>query len=217
PENPSGTALITVDKNGENTIVVASGSNAALSKEDVSVAVDVIQSASAVLLQLEIPLETVEYTIDLAAAAAVPIILNPAPARPLQPSLLSKVSILTPNESEAELLTGIHVYDEASAKAAAEKLMDLGIKHVIITMGSQGAFVCSPIEFQMVKAPVVRALDTTAAGDVFNGALAVALAEQKGLAEAIDFACRAASISVTRLGAQASAPYRNELNELTAS
>lgn len=211
-ENPSGTALITVDKNGENTIVVASGANGALSREDVLSASESIQSAAVLLLQLEIPLSTVEYAIELANAASVPIILNPAPACSLPSSLLSKISILTPNESEVEMLTGIRIQDEQSAANAAKDLLDMGVGHVIITMGAQGAFLHGAHEHILIRAPVVRALDTTAAGDVFNGALAVALAERMGMKEAVDFACRAASISVTRLGAQASAPYRNELN-----
>ncbi|PWT74375.1 MAG: ribokinase [Bacteroidetes bacterium] len=211
PENPSGIALITVDKNGENSIVVASGCNAALSSEDVMNASESIQSAAVLLLQLEIPLTTVETAIDLAASASVPVILNPAPACLLPASLLSKVFILTPNESEAEMLTGICIQDKKSAEEAAQKLLEMGVKNVIITMGADGALFCNADLSVLIKAPVVKAVDTTAAGDVFNGALAVALAEGKEIMPSIEFACCAASISVTRLGAQASAPCRSEL------
>lgn len=209
-ENPSGIALITVDKHGENCIVVAPGSNAALVPADIDNAKTIIEQASVVLLQLEIPISTVQYVINIAAAAHVPVILNPAPACALPDSILSHVSIITPNEKEAGMLTGIHIKDEITATQAAKKLKEKGIKTVIITLGQQGALVYHDDECIIVPAPVVRAVDTTAAGDVFNGALAVALSEKKSMAYAVGYACKAASISVTRLGAQSSAPYKNE-------
>lgn len=212
PVHPSGVALITLDKKGENTIVVASGANATLSLDDVGRASQAINNAGLIVMQLEIPIETVEYVADLAKSANVPVILNPAPACDLPASLLSKISILTPNEKEAEMLTGIAITDIASAKEAAQVLRAKGVETVIITLGSKGAFLCTEDTSELVKSPVVHAVDTTAAGDVFNGALAVALSEKQSLREATNFACHAAALSVTKLGAQASAPFRQEVS-----
>jgi ribokinase len=212
PLHPSGVALITVDQKAENTIVVASGANAHLFPADLAGATKVIQNAAFVLMQLEIPLETVNYAAELAAAHGSKVILNPAPACPLPAELFKHISIITPNETEAEMLTGIPVTDTDSTRAAAMVLRMKGIETVIITLGAKGAFISGPQTELMVPAPVVKAVDTTAAGDVFNGALAVALAEGMDMADAVDFGCRAAAISVTRLGAQAAAPYRNEVN-----
>ncbi|MCW3115052.1 MAG: ribokinase [Segetibacter sp.] len=212
PVNPSGVALITLDKKGENTIVVASGANATLSADDVRNARGAITNATLVMMQLEIPIETVEFVADMAKSANVPIILNPAPACELPASLLSKISILTPNEKEAEMLTGIVITDLSSAKEAAENLRAKGVQTVIITLGAKGAFICTEDTCELVKAPAVAAVDTTAAGDVFNGALAVALSESQSLRDATSFACHAAALSVTKLGAQASAPTRQEVS-----
>jgi len=210
--NPSGIALITVDKQGENCIVVASGANAALEPSDIDKIKQVIQEAGIVLVQLEIPLDTVEFVIEQASSANRKLILNPAPARGLPDNILKKISIITPNETEAEMLTGIKIKDFATAEKAAKKLKDRGVETVIITLGAEGALILHENECLLNPSPVVQAVDTTAAGDVFNGALAVALSENKSIAEAVQFACKAASISVTRLGAQSSAPYKNELN-----
>jgi len=208
---PSGVALITVDDKAENTIVVASGANANLMPGDLAQATGIIQNAGLVLMQLEIPLSTVRHVAELAAAHGRKVILNPAPACPLQAELLKHISIITPNETEAEILTGVRVTDIDSARAAAMVLQLKGVETVIITLGAKGAFVSAPGIEELVPAPVVQAVDTTAAGDVFNGALTVALAEGMDLADAVDFGCRAAAISVTRLGAQAAAPYRHEV------
>jgi ribokinase len=211
PDNPSGVALITVDDSAENTIVVASGSNGTLSKRDIEPYQNVIVNASIVLMQLEIPIATVEYVASVARSTSVKVILNPAPARQLPQSLLRNISIITPNEREAEMLTGIKVTDITSAEAAAAALAKSGIETVIITLGPKGALVYSDKTSRHIESLVVKAVDTTAAGDIFNGALAVALNEGMKLYEATSFACKAAAISVTRKGAQSSAPYRKEL------
>ena len=155
-----------------------------------------------------------EAAAELAFAAGVRIILNPAPARPLPDKLLRRLYLLTPNESEADLLTGVPVTDEASAAKAADLLLAAGVGNVIITMGEKGALVAGKEGKDLVPAYKMKAVDTTAAGDVFNGTLAVALAEGKSLIEAARFASAAAALSVTRLGAQTSAPSRAEIARL---
>ena len=210
---PSGVALITVDDKGENCIVVAPGANAALRSEDINEAKEKIENASLVLIQLETPIETVEYVATIAASKGIKLILNPAPAAKLSDELLKKISIITPNQKEAEMLTGLKVNDESSAKQAAMLLQKKGIETVIITMGASGAFVLHENKYTMVPGHKVNVVDTTAAGDVFNGALAVALCEGKTIEDSVAFACKAAAISVTRLGAQASAPHRREVEE----
>jgi len=168
------------------------------------------------VMQLQTPLETVRRAAQIAAAASVPVILNPAPAQPLGADLLACVSILTPNQSEAERLTGLPVPDLESAALAAEKLQAMGIETVILTMGAQGALVASPSFSSLVPALPIEPVDTTAAGDVFNGALAVALSERQSLAEAVRFANAAAALSATQLGAQPSAPTRQKIDQLLA-
>jgi ribokinase len=211
---PSGVALIFVAKDGENSIAVAGGANSRLSPADIKKVKRALAGVRAVVMQLETPLATVQAAAELAARAKVPIILNPAPARDLPDQLLKLVSILTPNETEAELLTGIKVTDEATAAKAAEKLQARGVETVIITLGARGAFVATASTRELVPGFRVKAVDTTAAGDVFNGALAVALGEGRPLLEAARFANAAAAISVTRLGAQPSAPLRKEIERL---
>jgi len=208
---PSGVALIFVAKDGKNSIAVAGGANAKLSPADVKKAAKAIRSATVLVAQLETPLATVQAAAGIAVKNGVRVILNPAPARPLPDSLLQLVSILTPNEIEAELLTGIKVTDEAAAAKVAEKLRSRGVQTVILTLGSRGAFLASADGQQFVPGFKVKAVDTTAAGDIFNGALAVALAEGKTLPEAVLFANAAAALSVTRLGAQPSAPTRADI------
>jgi ribokinase len=211
-KNPSGVALITVDEHGENSIVVAPGSNGALSAYDIDEDVYGDDSSDVFLLQLEIPVSTVEFVAEKVAEKGTRVILNPAPARQISNELLGSLFIITPNENEAELLTGIRVTDLVSAENAAFKLLKKGVRNVIITMGASGAFLLNEEGPKMIPVIPVKAIDTTAAGDVFNGALAVAVSEGHSLVEAIDFANKAASISVTRMGAQASAPYRSEID-----
>lgn len=212
PELPSGVALITVDANGENSIVVAPGSNGNLLKEDIPLHVFESEKTDILLLQLEIPLETVEYSAITASEHNIKVILNPAPACELSDNLLNHVWMITPNETEAGLLTGVHITDIESADRAAVILQDRGVKNVIITLGESGAYLKSADFTGLIPGIKVDPIDTTAAGDVFNGALAVAIAEGKDLKDAVVFANKAASIAVTRMGAQASAPYRNEIN-----
>ena len=208
---PSGVALITVDEKGENCIVVAPGANATLTRDDIDEVKEKIENAALLLVQLETPLDTVEYIASIAASKKTKFILNPAPAAKLSDELLSKISIITPNQKETEMLTGIKVTDQVSAKRAAALLHKKGIGTVIITMGAMGAFVSHENKYSMIPGHKVNVVDTTAAGDIFNGALVVALSEGKMMDDAVAFACKAAAISVTRLGAQASAPDRNEV------
>jgi ribokinase len=210
--HPSGVALITIDDNGENCIAVASGANAALLPDDLEPAIQKMQTADAVLMQLETPVETVLHVASLAAQIGKKVILNPAPACVLPDGLFKNISIITPNEGEAEVLTGIKITDVESLKQAAAVLHQKGVAIVIITLGAQGAFISDGTMQEQVAAPQVHAVDTTAAGDVFNGALAVALSEGMHLRDAVQFGCNAAALSVTRLGAQAAAPYRHEVH-----
>ncbi len=211
PNKASGVALISVDKNGENCIAVAPGSNSTLLPQTLQNSLTLIKEAAIVMMQLEIPLATVEYVAGLCKANNVNMILNPAPACLLPEEMFLNISIITPNEKEAEMLTGISITDEASATKAAMVLKNKGVGIVIITMGKHGALIVTDEYVKMIPAPVVEAVDSTGAGDVFNGALAVAIAEGKELADAVKFACKAAAISVTRLGAQSSAPTRKEI------
>ena len=211
-EHPSGVALITVDGKGENTIVVAQGSNGTLSPADVTQASDLFDGQAIALMQLEIPLETVMHAARLAKSSGAEVILNPAPARTLPDELLSQISLITPNRTETETLTGIKVTDATSATKAAQWFGSKGIRTVIITLGKDGAFVFDDKGGRMIASPKVKAVDSTAAGDVFNGALAVALSEHMDINDAVTLANRAAALSVTRMGAQSSAPFRNEVN-----
>jgi len=212
----SGIALIMVDRRGENSIAVASGANANLSTANIEKAKRAISAADILLLQLETPIETVRRTMELASERGIPVILNPAPARPLSERLLRLVTVLTPNEVEAEFLTGIRIKDEAGMVKAARKLMERGVKIVLITLGARGVFAADGKTRTILPALKVKAVDTTAAGDVFNGALAVALAEGRTLIEAVHFANAAAALSVTKWGAQPSAPGRKEIESMMA-
>jgi len=211
-ELPSGVALITVDSAGENSIVVAPGSNGNLLQNDIPSTLFERDKYGILLLQLEIPIGTVEYSAISATSNGAKVILNPAPAQKLSYNLLKQLWLITPNETETEILTGISVHDLSSAEKAASWLLQKGVKNVIITMGSAGAYLKSDSFTGMVPGFKVKAVDTTAAGDVFNGAIAVALSEERNLKEAVEFANKAASISVTRMGAQVSAPYRKEIS-----
>lgn len=210
--NPSGVALIMVDEKGENCISVALGANSAMNTTVIDDSLETIKEAAYVLVQLEIPIEVVTYLVKTASEQNVKVVLNPAPAQVLSDELLSNLHIITPNETEAEILTGIKVQDEISAKEAALKLIEKGLDTVIITLGAKGAYVLSKELDELVPSAKVEAVDTTAAGDTFNGALVVGLAEEMPLKEAILFANKAAALSVTKMGAQASAPSREDIN-----
>ena len=216
-KEPSGVALIFVAGDGENSIAVAPGANARLSIADIRKAAPAFRATKILVTQLESPLPTVRSAIDLAASLQIPVILNPAPARPLPHSLLKNVSVLTPNETEAEMLTGIKVRSLASAGKAADVLLKRGVGAVIITLGARGAFLATPDEKRLIPTFKTKVVDTTAAGDTFNGALAVALGEGQPLADAVLFANAAAAISVSRLGAQTSTPSRREILALLGS
>lgn len=207
---PSGTALIMVNEEGENCIVVAPGANAQLLPADIEQVKD-ISEASIILMQLEIPIDTIAAVITIAKTNKQRVIINPAPAQQLPDELLNGLFLITPNETEAKLLTGVHVDDEVTASQSAEVFLNKGVQNVIITLGKQGAyFQNNDLQFA-AEAPVVKAMDTTAAGDTFSGAIAVAVTENMEWKQAIEFAVKAASISVTRMGAQSSVPYRHEM------
>jgi len=214
---PSGVALICVAEDGENIIAVAGGANSNLSPADIEKQSDIISSADILLGQLETPLETIHKAVSIASDNGVKVILNPAPAQKLSDDLLAKISILTPNESEAQLLTDIEVNNAEDASKAADVLMARGVETVLLTMGSRGAYIATAKFKELVSGFKVKAVDATAAGDVFNGALAVAIAQNKPVREAVSFANAAAALSVTKLGAQPSAPTKEEVDKFLKS
>ena len=209
-KNPSGTALIMVNEDGENCIVVAPGANSNLMPEDIAV-INNLSGAGFILLQLEIPMETITEIVKTAKSNNQSIIINPAPAQKLDDELLEGLFLITPNETEVSMLTGINVNNQLTASLAADFLLAKGVQNVIITMGKKGAYFKNKSQDFFIDAPDVKAIDTTGAGDTFNGAVAVALTEKKNWNEAVKFSVTAASISVTRMGAQSSIPYRNEI------
>jgi ribokinase len=211
PNNQSGVALINVDEKGDNCIVVAPGSNGTLVPNDIKPDVFKTAKSDIFLMQLEIPVETVKFVAEKACEKGNRVILNPAPACWLSDSLFRCVYLLTPNEIEAGLLTGIEVFDEDSAREAALYLRSKGVQNVVITMGAAGAYLSAGSIEMMIPGIPVKTVDSTAAGDIFNGALAFAISEGSDILSAVTFANKAASISVTRMGAQFSAPYRNEI------
>ena len=210
-EHPSGVALILVDAHGENSIAVASGANAHLMPQDIDNARGAIEDGDILLMQLETPLETVEHAALLAKQLGKKVILNPAPAHPLPESLLRNLYMLIANETEAEYISGIQITDMNSVARAADIICGKGVENVVITLGSKGAFVKERGAYHQVQGLKVKAVDATAAGDTFCGALCVALAEGRSITEAVEFANRAAAITVTRMGAQSSLPYRREV------
>jgi ribokinase len=212
----TGVALILVDAEGENLISVASGANEFLVPADVEKAEHIIASADVVVIQLETSLDVLACTATLAKKHGVPLILDPAPAPeiPLPPNILTGITCIKPNESETEQLTGIRVTDRVSAQQAADKLLEMGVKSVLITMGSEGGLLVEKNgNGTFIPAYPVKAMDTTAAGDAFSGALACGIAEGKTLAEAAQIANAVAALSVTRLGAQPSLPTKKELED----
>ena len=209
PAVPSGTALIMVDAKGQNVISVALGANGTLVPADIApFAADVAQ-ATVLLLQLETPVETVLAAAKAARAGGATVILNPAPARKLPRALYAQLDWITPNETEAEILTGVRVTDVASARRARDWFQARGVGHVLVTLGAKGVY-CGDCD-RIFTSRRVQAVGCRAAGDTFNGAFAVALAEGRDCADAIAFAQKAAAISVTRPGAQSSIPFRREL------
>lgn len=210
---PSGVALITVDNHGENCIVVASGANGTLSPKDVKEADKTIASAEILLMQLEIPMQTVEYGAKVAKENGVKVILNPAPAQSLSNELLKNIYMLIPNETEAEIISGIKVIDWESAKKAADAICSKGVDTVVITMGSRGALLKEGDQYHEIPALKLEAVDTTAAGDTFCGAISVAISEGLNLVDAIKFANKCSAVTVTRMGAQASIPHRREVSQ----
>jgi ribokinase len=209
--NPSGVALIAVDAGGENSILVAPGANSTLSVEDIEKARVEIETADLLLMQLEIPMETVEYAAGIAFNKGVKVILNPAPAQFLSNTLLQCLYIITPNRSEAEILSGIKVTNWESAQAAANHISKKGVDIVVVTLGSQGALIKEGSQYHRVDAEKVQAVDTTAAGDTFCGTLSVGLSEGMSIVDAVKLACKASAITVTRMGAQTSIPFRREV------
>jgi ribokinase len=211
---PSGVALIFVASDGENSIAVASGANSKLSPADIRKAKSAIAQADVLLMQLEIPMKTVKEAARLASEAGVPVVLNPAPAQLLSDDLLQRVTVLTPNETEAEFLTGIRIKKRSDLARVADRLLSLGLKAVLITLGAKGVYVGTAQKKKIVPTFKVRPVDSTAAGDAFNGALAVALAENRPLLDAARFANSAAALSTTRMGAQPSLPRRREIENI---
>jgi len=217
PEAAHGVALILVDAGGENAIAVAPGANARLSPDDVQRAEAAVAACDLVLLQLEVPLPAVERAISLAKKHGKRVVLNPAPYTALPDSMLSQVDLLTPNETEAEMLLGGGEAGLSGVAGTAEELIRRGVGTVILTLGKEGVFVVTPDEQFHVAGRKVEVVDTTAAGDAFSGALAVAVAEGQPFRQAVRFAIAASALSVTRLGAQASLPTRDEVEALLHS
>ncbi len=208
---PTGIAMIQVAATGENSICISAEANACLTPERISPHYDLIKQADTLLMQLETPIATIAQAAKIAQLSGTRVVLNPAPAQPLSDELLALIDLITPNETEAELLTGIKVVDMASAQDAADILHNKGIAQVMITLGSQGVWISENGNGKQVKGFRVDAVDTTAAGDTFNGGLLAGLQAGLALDEAIRFAHAAAAISVTRVGAQTSIPVQAEV------
>ncbi|WP_429176056.1 ribokinase [Aeromonas salmonicida] len=209
---PTGIAIIYVSDEGENSIGISAEANGALSPAMVKRHEAMIADAHTLLLQLEVPLESVFEATKLARSHGTRVVLNPAPARPLPAELLALVDLITPNQTEAELLTGVKVSDEASAAQAAARFHQMGISDVMITLGSQGVYCSNARQQQLIPGFRVEAVDTTAAGDTFNGALLAAELAGADFNAAVRFAHGAAALSVTKFGAQNSIPSKVEVD-----
>lgn len=212
PNTNTGTAMIFVADNGENSIGIASGANAHLTPDELEKHYAQFANAQFLLIQLESPIETVSNALQIAKKLGITTVLNPAPATSQNVDYLKWVDIITPNETEAEVLTGIRVNNEDNANLAAQLLHQQGIGTVVITLGNKGAFISSPSFTGLIPALTVQAIDTVAAGDTFNGALVVGLSEGMSIVAAVEFANAASAITVTREGAQRAIPYRQELS-----
>jgi len=209
----SGTALIMVEEMGDNAIVVIPGANARLKEEDIDASIDIIASSKIVVTQLEIPISTVKYLLTKAKELNKFTILNPAPAAPLDDDIIRHTDLLTPNETELESLTGMSVSSEEEIIEAGKSLIKRGLKKLIVTLGEKGCIYMDDKSYKHFSAVEVKAVDTTAAGDSFTAALAVALCEGKNIDEVILFATKVGALTVTKFGAQQSLPYRNEITE----
>lgn len=203
---PTGIGNVTVDETGNNRIIVVPGANLAYQPTDLNAIEDVIQKASVVMLQLEMHMATVEHAVDLAYKYGVPVILNPAPARALSDELLKKVTYLTPNKAEAEQLSDMKICDKKDVKRSADVLLRKGVKNVIITLEKDGAYFANASEERFIPGFEVQPVDTVAAGDSFNGALAVAIVQGKDLKQAVGFANAVGALTVTHQGAIPSLP-----------
>src|SRR5690625_2657524 len=214
PSEVTGAALIAVDDESENMIVVAPGACGEITKEDIYTAEAAFKEADIVLLQLETSMEAIETTINLAHQLKKPIILNPAPFQEIGKEFLSKIDYIVPNEIEANLLTGVKVVDEKSALEASRKLIEQGVKTVVITLGKLGSYVYDGTgEGYMVPPFSVEVVDTTGAGDAFNGAFATFISSGYSLKDAVINANAVAGLSVTKIGTAPAMPHKNELEQ----
>ena len=207
----TGVAMILVEDIGQNRIVLASGANGTLSLADIDAQSAAIEGAAILVVQLEVPMPVVQHAIAIAHAAGVPVLLNPAPAAPLPEGIWPQIDIMVPNESEASLLAGISVIDASSAFAAAQIFRQRGVKCVLVTLGEQGVAIVDDAGERHIPAQVVKAVDTTAAGDTFIGGLTAGLVEGMNLNEAVALGQKASAVCVTRHGAQPSIPFRHEI------
>ncbi|MGX4600154.1 ribokinase [Faecalimicrobium sp. JNUCC 81] len=205
-EGPSGVALITVDKNAENSIVVSPGANFKLTEDDIDKCIDAIKDSATVVIQLETPIDTIKYALEKSKELGKFTILNPAPAVKLSDDIIKNVDLLTPNETELEILSGLSINCEEDIKKAANVMLKKGVKQLIVTLGSKGSLYLDKDTMEFKKSYKVDAVDTTAAGDSYTGALSVALSQKKSIDEAMDFASKVGALCVTKIGAQTSIP-----------
>lgn len=210
-DGPSGVAIITVDKKAENSIVVSPGANFKLTEEDIDRCIDGIKESSTVVIQLETPVNTIKYALEKAKELGKFTILNPAPAIKLSDDIIKNVDLLTPNETELEILSGVSINCEDDIKKAANVMLEKGVKQLIVTLGSKGSLYLDKNKMEFKKSYKVNAVDTTAAGDSYTGALSVELSKGKSIDEAMDFASRVGALCVTKVGAQTSLPRIDEV------
>ncbi|WP_129595827.1 ribokinase [Anaerophilus nitritogenes] len=211
---PSGVALITVSEEGDNSIIVVPGANFTLNKEDIDKNIQIIKESDFLVLQLEVPLDTVKYSLKCAKELGVYTVLNPAPAQKLDDMIIKNIDLLIPNETELEILTGIEINNEEDVLRASKNLIEKGVKSLIVTLGSKGSMYIDKKGFKKFQAHKVKAIDTTAAGDSFIGGVCVCLSEGKTIEEAIRYGSRVGALTVTKKGAQRSLPYKEEIEAL---
>ena len=202
----TGVALITVDKNAQNSIVVSPGANFEVKEDDIDNNIEAIKNSDIVVLQLETPLNTIKYALNKAKELNKYTILNPAPAVKLDDEIIKNVDLLTPNETELEIISGVSIETEEDIQKAAQIMIEKGVKELIVTLGSKGSLYINKEKSMFKKAYKVEAVDTTAAGDSYTGALAVALSQDKNIEDAMDFASKVGALSVLKEGAQSSLP-----------